>query len=116
MLILDCPTVGVDVGARDGLYKIVRRKWLAFDRVITAINGNKMTVNAPIVCAIEQKWGNGSIARYDDPDRIEQCGVENLRAVSKFNRSKTEQQNSKPYYSNEDHTTYLVAFDNVKNC
>ena len=25
VLILDCPTVGVDVGARDGIYKIVRR-------------------------------------------------------------------------------------------
>ena len=24
VLILDCPTVGVDVGARDGIYKIVR--------------------------------------------------------------------------------------------
>jgi len=32
---------------------------LAFDRVITAISGNKITVDAPLVCAIETKWGGG---------------------------------------------------------
>src|SRR5262245_40998399 len=41
------------------------RQWqpfeLRFDRVITAISGKRITVDAPLTCAIEAKWGGGSV-------------------------------------------------------
>jgi len=64
------------------------RQWRPFtlnlDRVITAVAGNRITIDAPITYAIETRWGGGGIWRYEDPGRIERVGVENLRGVSEF--------------------------------
>ncbi|MDR1009817.1 MAG: hypothetical protein LBM04_01570 [Opitutaceae bacterium] len=89
---------------------------LSFDRVIAAINGNRIVFDAPIVCAIDRRWGGGAIARYDDSKRIENCGVENLRADSVYNTGKTARHNvAGTYASDEDHATHLVRFGSVKN-
>ena len=56
-----------------------------FDRTITAINGNRITIDAPIGNAIEREYGGGSIYKYEYPGRIEQVGIENLRGVSEYN-------------------------------
>ena len=55
---------------------------LEFEHVITEIEGNRITINASIVNAIEKQWGGGRIYRYSDPGRIARSGVENLRAIS----------------------------------
>ncbi len=88
---------------------------LKFDRVITAIEGNRVTVDAPIACAIERRWGGGALVRTDEATRIERCGVESLRAVSAFDASKTATEEGERVMVDEDHATHLVAFDSVKN-
>ncbi|MCJ8013090.1 discoidin domain-containing protein [Paenibacillus sp. KQZ6P-2] len=92
---------------------------LDFDRVITAIDGNSITVDAPIANAIERKWGGGQIFKYTDSARIEQVGVENMRADSAFDPSvmDTVMDNDKtdPYYADEKHAERLVVFNSVKN-
>jgi hypothetical protein len=55
-----------------------------FERRITAIEGNQVTVDAPIVHAMETKYGGGAIYRYETPGRVTEVGVENLRLVSQF--------------------------------
>jgi|GEM_PF-3586420 len=55
---------------------------LLYEYVITAKEGNRITINSSIVNAIEKQWGGGRIFKYDDPDRITNSGVENLRAIS----------------------------------
>ncbi|MGH9768121.1 MAG: hypothetical protein ACREAB_11855, partial [Blastocatellia bacterium] len=59
-------------------------KDLLFDRVITKINGNEITVDAPLCNALDQAYGGGAIYRYEFPARITQAGVENLRGVSEY--------------------------------
>ena len=44
---------------------------LSFDRVITKVDGRHITIDAPITCAMDEKWGGGAISRYTDA-RIEQ--------------------------------------------
>lgn len=88
---------------------------LKFDRVITAIDGNRVTVDAPIACAIDRRWGGGALMRTDGATRIEHCGVESLRAVSMFDPSKTATEGDERVMVDEDHATHLVAFDSVKN-
>jgi F5/8 type C domain-containing protein len=88
---------------------------LDFDRVITAIDGNTITLDAPIANAIERRWGGGEVIRYDDPDRIEQVGVEQLRVVVEFNPAVTAVNDGVTYFADEDHAATFAALDSVKN-
>lgn len=97
---------------------------IEWDRVVVEVQGNTITVDAPITCAIDKQWGGGDIVKYDDPGRIDTVGVENLRAVSEFDPAKrtTEYGNmdrpnytAEEYYADEDHYRNFVVFDNIRN-
>jgi hypothetical protein len=77
---------------------------LFIDRIITAIRGNQITIDAPVTNALERRWGGGSIYRYEYPDRISNVGIENLRGVSEF---ETE--------TDEDHAWTFIRLDVVEN-
>jgi hypothetical protein len=95
------------------------RDWTSFDiesdRVITAIDANQITIDAPICCAMDKRWGGGEIVRYTDPGRITQVGVENLRAISEFDKSVTKKLGNDNYFADEQHATDAIAFNNCKN-
>ena len=103
-------------------------RWRPFnvewDRVVADVQGNTITIDAPITCAIEKRWGGGEVVKYEDPGRIDTVGVENLRAISEFDptRRTTEYGNmdrqnyvAEEYYADEDHYRNFVVFDNIKN-
>jgi hypothetical protein len=93
--------------------------YLDFDRIITGIDGNEITLDAPIANAIEHRWGGGQILKYVDPGRIEQIGVENLRVDSEFdpNVTSTTTYQGQPltYYADENHAVSFAVFGHVKN-
>ncbi len=93
------------------------RQWspfdLSFDRVITQVEGNLLTIDAPITCAIEGRWGGGEVCLADDSGRIREVGIESLHAESEFDRSRTERLRNAVYFADEQHVSYLVAFDNI---
>ncbi len=103
-------------------------RWKPFnvewDRVITDVQGNTITIDAPITCAIEKRWGGGELMKYEDPGRIEKVGVENLRAMSEFDpavRTKEYGNMDRPnyvaeeYYADENHYRNFITFDNIKD-
>jgi hypothetical protein len=103
-------------------------RWQPFDvdwdRVVTDVQGNTVTVDAPITCAIEKRWGGGEIMKYDDPGRIEKVGVENLRGISEFDpavRTREYGNMDRPnyvveeYYADENHYSNFITFDNMKH-
>src|SRR5262249_2638943 len=59
-------------------------KDLNSDRVITQINGNEITVDAPLTNALDQRFGGGSVFQYTFPGRIHHVGVTNVRGVSDY--------------------------------
>jgi hypothetical protein len=52
-----------------------------YKRRITAINGNKITIDCPLVQPIQTKYGGGLITKYTTSGRIVRCGVEDLRII-----------------------------------
>lgn len=108
------------------------RAWkfdINYDREIISVNGNTITVDAPIFTAIDERWGGGELFKYND-NRIEQVGIENLRGISDYNptvrtttygnmdRDKMKKENQyqgNEYYSDENHYYNFISFGNAKN-
>jgi hypothetical protein len=88
---------------------------LKFDRVITKVEGNRLTFDAPIGCALDRRWGGGAVQCYDDPERIQHCGVESLRALSLYDQTRTAMQDNVLTEVDEEHATWFVEFGAVKN-
>jgi len=79
---------------------------LHFDRTITAINNNEITIDAPLTTALEAKYGGGFIASYQWNGRIENVGVENMQLISSYDKT-----NSK----DEAHRWMAITMENVED-
>ncbi|WP_269859130.1 peptidoglycan-binding protein [Streptomyces sp. RPT161] len=61
-----------------GMTDVWKPNWsLKSERKITAINGDKLTVDIPLTTALEKKYTQATVYRYTFP-RIDHVGVENL--------------------------------------
>jgi hypothetical protein len=103
-------------------------RWRPFnvewDRVVVDVQGDSITVDAPITCAMEKRWGGGEVLKYEEGGRIEKVGVENLRAMSEFDPTKRTREYgnmdrpnyvAEEYYNDENHYRNFVIFDNMKH-
>ena len=103
-------------------------RWRPFnvewDRLVLDVQGNTITIDAPITCAIDKRWGGGEVIKYEEPGRIEHVGIENLRGMSEFDPAirSTEYGNmdrpnytAEEYYADENHYRNFITFDNMKN-
>ena len=79
-------------------------KNIDWDRTIMSIDGNQITLDAPMTNAIDQQYGGGTIYRYAWPGRIENVGIENLRGISDFTNP-----------TDEDHAWDFIKLQNVQN-
>lgn len=61
---------------------------LRWHRTITAVNGNTITLDAPITCNIEQQWGGAKAIVYEPKGLISECGVENLSLETTYDRQR----------------------------
>lgn len=111
-----------------------RNRWrpftITYDRIITDIKGNTVTVDGPVFTAIESRWGGGELVKYTD-ERIEQVGVENLRGISEYdpavrtkaygNMDRTSfddpavRYEGEEYFSDENHYFNFINISNAKN-
>lgn len=95
-------------GAKEG----ATRQWKAggfdldFERTIVAIEGNRLTVDAPVMNAIDARFGGAAVYRSTIA-RIAECGVEHLRLVSDYEVGKET--------SDEQHAWTAVALGAVEN-
>ncbi|HYD85463.1 MAG TPA: DUF6298 domain-containing protein, partial [Opitutus sp.] len=89
---------------------------LEWDRTLTAIEGDRITIDAPLTTAIDRAYGGGSIYRYDFPGRIDHVGIENLRCVSEhLNDTAPAHPLAAPAVNLEEHAWVCVSLDNVEN-
>lgn len=58
-----------------------------FQRRITTIDGNKITIDVPLVHTLDKRYGGGAVYQYTAPGRIENIGIEKMRLLSQFGPS-----------------------------
>ncbi|HKW28082.1 MAG TPA: DUF6298 domain-containing protein [Verrucomicrobiae bacterium] len=79
---------------------------LTWDRVLQKVDGNRVTVDAPITTAIESKFGGGRVETYSWPGRISRIGVENLRLESAYDAGNPRDEN---------HSWFAITMENAEN-
>ena len=73
------------------------------ERKIDNINGNVITLDAPIMDVIDPVYSTGELVKFTD-NRIKNCGIENMRISSVYASS-----------TDENHGWEAVSFDNIYN-
>jgi hypothetical protein len=73
------------------------------ERKIMAISGNVITLDAPIMDIIDPVYSTGELVKFTD-NRIQNCGIENMRISSNYTSS-----------IDENHGWEAVAFENIYN-
>lgn len=78
---------------------------LAFEREITGIEGNCISIDNPVVMQMEKQYGGGEIYKYRFDGRIHEVGVSDMYLESE-------------YQSDDDteHGWIAVQLDNAENC
>ncbi|MGX5687864.1 DUF6298 domain-containing protein [Arcticibacter tournemirensis] len=79
---------------------------LYWDRAITAVSGNILTLDAPLTTAIESEYGGGTVSKLQWNGLISQCGVENMLCRSAYDPGNLK---------DEDHSWMAVTLENVTN-
>src|SRR5262249_16660975 len=79
---------------------------LQWDRVITKIDGDTITIDAPLTSALDAALGESKVHVYTWPGRISQVGVENLRCESAFDPANPR---------DEEHAWNAVTLEAVQN-
>lgn len=80
---------------------------LVWDRSVSQVDGNQLTLDAPLTMALDNAWGTVKVLRYSWPGRIAEAGLENLTLVSDYD---------KKYPKDEDHCWTGVSIENAENC
>ncbi|MSU27920.1 MAG: pectate lyase [Pedosphaera sp.] len=98
-----------DFGGGDGDWRLTWRpgtRDLIWDRTITSISGDRVTLDAPITTALETEFGGGTVATYSWPGRVENIGIENLRLESAH-----DPKNAK----DENHSWFAITMEHARD-
>jgi hypothetical protein len=73
------------IEARDGTKQWQPKEYdLHFERTITAVEGNRITIDNPIVMPMEDQYGGAEIYKYTFDGRINHVGIENIYCESVY--------------------------------
>lgn len=96
-----------DFGAETGWIGWKKDDWeITWNRVITNINGNEVTLNAPLTMTLDDVYGTTKVISYTWSGRIEQIGIENILMKSIYDESKPK---------DEEHRWFGISIENTKN-
>lgn len=124
-------TAGLKAGDRVMLYRPCTQEWIAslgcsifgggisalgwkpgdvdlyWDRTVTSVVGNRVTIDAPVSMALDKSYGQCRLMTYTWTQRVADSGVENLTLMSDYNRK---------YPLDEDHCWSGISIENAENC
>ncbi len=66
---------------------------IRWHRQVMSKTGNRITLDAPITCSIESRWGGAKAIVYEHHGMIADCGVENLTLESDYNHALQKDEN-----------------------
>ncbi|NDV82016.1 DUF6298 domain-containing protein [Bacteroides sp. 51] len=101
---LGCDVFGGGIGALGWKSGEMDIHW---DRTITNVSGNQVTLDAPLTVALDKTYGDALLIPYQWTGRINNVGVSNLTLTSDYN---------KQYAKDEDHCWTGISMEHAENC
>ncbi|SHM66363.1 DUF6298 domain-containing protein [Flavobacterium pectinovorum] len=96
-----------DFGSETGWIGWKKDDWdISWNRVVTKINGNEVTLNAPLTMTLDDVYGTAKVTAYSWSGRIEQIGIENILLKSTYDTSEPK---------DEEHRWFGISIENTKN-
>ena len=80
---------------------------ITWDRTIKAVNGNTITLDAPVTTTISKVFGGAYILRHSQNQEITECGIEDMTLESEVNSG---------HVKDEDHCWDGILIDNARDC
>jgi hypothetical protein len=80
---------------------------VCWDRSVTGVSGNRITLDAPLTVALDGSYGGAELLPYRWTGRIRNAGVSDLTLISDYNRE---------YPKDEDHCWTGISVENAENC
>lgn len=101
---LGCEVFGGDLGALGWKPGETDVCW---DRSITGLSGNQITIDAPLTAALDETLGGAELLLYKWTGRISHAGISNLTLISDYNKNCPK---------DEDHCWTGISIENAENC
>lgn len=79
---------------------------ILWERTISGIDGNSITLDVPLTCALEKQFGGGEVIPVEARGRLRQSGVENMRFQSAWDQSNPK---------DEEHAWMAITLDHVED-
>jgi hypothetical protein len=79
---------------------------LMWDRTVTQVDGNRITLDAPVTTALESRYGGGTVALVTAALPMAHAGIENVTLESEFDAANPR---------DEEHSWIAVALDHVED-
>jgi arylsulfatase A-like enzyme len=79
---------------------------IVWDRAVTAVDGDTITLDAPLTCVLDARFGGATVTAYSWPGRISNAGIENLACESTFDAANPK---------DEAHSWFGVTMDNARD-
>lgn len=96
-----------DFGAETAWVGWKKNDWdITWNRVVTKINGNEVTLNAPLTMTLDDVYGPAKATLYTWAGRIEHIGIENILLKSAYDVLKPK---------DEEHRWLGISIENTKN-
>lgn len=96
-----------DFGAETGWVGWKKGDWeITWNRVVTKINGNEVTLSAPLTMTLDDTYGISKVTAYTWSGRIEQIGIENILMKSTYDASNLK---------DEEHRWLGISIENTRN-
>jgi len=80
---------------------------IVWERTITKVEGNKVTIDAPLTTALDKKYGGGYLNTFEWNGRVTKVGIENIHLESTYNPENLK---------DEEHCWNAVSFENARDC
>ena len=90
---------------------------ITWDRTVKAVDGNTITLDAPITTTLSEDFGGAYIMRHPQHAEITECGIENLTLEAAVNDwSSTKSLGTAKNNKDEDHCWDGISVDNARDC